>query len=140
MPTEERRKKDPQTTRLRSISPMLTVNDLDTSVAWYRDVLGLYHADTWKAPDGTPIGASLKAGAVDLLLNQDDFAKGRDRAKGIGFRMMAVTAQDLDALAEAIKSRGGTLDHEPTTQPWGTRDFAITDPDGFKITIAAESA
>ena len=46
------------------------------------------------------------------------------------------TAQELDELAAAIKARGGHLDHDPTTHPWGMRDFAITDPDGYKISIA----
>ena len=33
-------------------------------------------------------------------------------------------------------ARGGMLDQPPTDQPWGMRDFSLTDPDGFKITIA----
>ena len=41
-------------------------------------------------------------------------------------------------MAAAIKKRGGKLDSEPKDQPWGSRDFSLTDPDGFKLTIAAE--
>ena len=103
MPDEERRR-EPQRTRLRSLSPMFTVSDLDASIAWYRDVLGFHLADEWTTPDGNRIGASLRAGSVDLLLNQDDFSKGTDRPKGVGFRLYCVTAQDLDALAEAIRT------------------------------------
>jgi len=35
--------------------------------------------------------------------------------------------------------RGGTLDQPPTDQEWGMRDFSLTDPDGFKITIGRET-
>jgi uncharacterized glyoxalase superfamily protein PhnB len=45
----------------------------------------------------------------------------------------------VDSLAAAIKKRGGRLDSEPVDQPWGSRDFSLTDPDGFKITIGADS-
>ena len=49
-----------------------------------------------------------------------------------------MTAQNVDRLAQAILARGGELAQGPTDQPWGMRDFAVADPDGFKITIAAE--
>ena len=45
---------------------------------------------------------------------------------------------DIDTLAKGIVDRGGTLDQPPTDQEWGMRDFSLTDPDGFKITIGKE--
>ena len=61
---------------------------------------------------------------------------GRERQKGVGSRLHLSTAQDIDRLAAEIKARGGTLDQEPTDMPWGQRVFMITDPDGFKLSIA----
>ena len=52
--------------------------------------------------------------------------------------MYCSTGQDVDKLAAQIKARGGTLIQEPQDQPWGSRDFAVADPDGFKITIGAD--
>jgi uncharacterized glyoxalase superfamily protein PhnB len=127
-------RKQPETLRLRAVSPSLTVSDIATTVKWYCDVLGFIVVEEW-THEGRFMGATMRAGAVDFLVGQDDFAKGRDRTKGVGFRLYCRTAQDVDRLAEAVKARGGTLDQEPTTQPWGVRDFAITDPDGFKISI-----
>ncbi len=85
------------------------------------------------------VAASLEAGAVTIILGQDDWAQGRDRDEGIGFRLYCLTAQDVDQLASDIRARGGTLAWEPTDQPWGSRDFALVDPDGFKITISTET-
>ena len=82
------------------------------------------------------MGARLKAGTVEVLLAQDDFAKGRDRKKGVGFRLFCTTAQDVDQLAADVRKRGGQLAQEPTDQPWGARDFAVVDPDGFNISIS----
>lgn len=121
---------------LHDVSPTLTVGDIARSIAWYRDVLGFELAEQWEE-DGTVFGASLTAGGVTLMIGQDDWAKGRDRAKGEGFRLYCTTEQDIDELAAAIRSRGGELAQEPTDQPWGVRDFAVIDPDGFKISIAA---
>jgi lactoylglutathione lyase len=122
--------------QMTSVSPSFTANDLEKSLGWYRDVLGFTVGEKWMR-DGKMVGAELSAGPVSFMVGQDDWQKGRDRRKGEGFRLYCETRQDIDALARAIESRGGRLDEQPKDQPWGTRDFSMTDPDGFKITIAS---
>ena len=85
------------------------------------------------------VTARLKAGVATLGLSQDDFAKGRDRVKGVGIRIWAETTQDIDELAAKAKAAGVALDAEPADMPWGARAFALTDPDGFKLTISRRS-
>lgn len=131
---EEHRKK-PQTLRLREIMPTLTVDDLEASLSFYRDALGFIVDDVMEQ-DGKPVGATIKAGAVEFLLVQDDFEKGRNRDKGVGFRLYCVTQQDIDQVARDIEARGGTLVRPPQDQPWGTRDLAVVDPDGFNLSIS----
>ena len=121
---------------LRSASPSLTVNDLERSLAWYRDVLGFGVEELWKNDDGKVMGVSLKAGNVSFMIGQDDWKKGRARKKGEGFRIYCETQKNVDDLAKRIEAKGGRLDQRPTDQPWGVRDISLTDPDGFKITIA----
>lgn len=128
-------RRQPETLRLRSLMPALTVNDLAASVAWYRDVLGFIVAEEFRREDRV-VGVRLTAGTVDFLLGQDDFAKGRDRKKGVALRLYAITGQDIDQLAAAIKEKGGQLAQEPQDQPWGARDLAVVDPDGFQISIS----
>jgi len=131
-----KKRKQPETLRIRSVAPGLTVNDINRSVAWYRDVVGFVLKQKWEE-NGALLGAEMRAGNVAIWLGQDDWKKGRDRKKGEGFRIFCTTAQDVDMLAKGIKARGGALDHEPKTQSWGTRDFGITDPDGYKISISS---
>jgi uncharacterized glyoxalase superfamily protein PhnB len=121
---------------LRSASPSFTVNDLEKSLGWYRDVLGFGVEETWKNGAGKVMGVSLKAGDVSFMIGQDDWKKGRDRKKGDGFRIYCETRKSVDDLARRIEAKGGRLDSGPTDQPWGVRDISLTDPDGFKITIA----
>ena len=125
---------DGKALRLTSMNPSLTVNDLGTSMAWYRDVLGCQVGELWQQ-DGVVMGAELKAGDVTIMISQDDWKMGRDRVKGQGIRFYCSTTQDVDKMAAAIKARGGTLASEPKDE-WGMRAFSVADPDGFKITIA----
>lgn len=120
---------------LSSASPSYTVDDLGKSLAFYRDVLGFAVEQTWDE-GGKVMGVSLRAGGVSFMIGQDDWKKGRNRSKGEGFRMFCMTDKSVDTLAKAIEARGGKLDQGPRDQPWGVRDISLTDPDGFKITIA----
>jgi uncharacterized glyoxalase superfamily protein PhnB len=123
--------------RARSLSASLTVKDLQTSVRWYRDIVG-FTVDEEHEGDGVVRAISLKAGDVRLLIGQDDGAKGLDRARGEGFSLMITTAQDVDQVARRIEERGGMLEMQPTDTPWGARALRVVDPDGFRITITSE--
>jgi predicted lactoylglutathione lyase len=126
-------RQQPESLRLRSIMPSFTVNDIERSTAWYRDGLGFFVAERWEEA-GRLQGVMLKAGACQLALSQDDFSKGRDRSKGVGFRLWCETAQDVDALAKRLRAFGGTIAEEPGDH-WDTYSFTAQDPDGFRITI-----
>ncbi|MGH7617086.1 MAG: VOC family protein [Gemmatimonadaceae bacterium] len=115
----------------------LTVKDLRASLAWYRDVLG-FHVEREHEREGKLRAVSLAAGTVRVLLNQDDGAKGWDRAKGEGFSLQFITSQSVDDIAARVKKAGGTLASEPADMPWGVRMFRVVDPDGFKLTISEE--
>jgi uncharacterized glyoxalase superfamily protein PhnB len=130
-----RRRAQPEGLTLGSVAPSLTVNDVEKSLAWYRDVLGFVAKDRWEH-EGKLMGVEMQAGGVTFMLAQDDWKKGRDRVKGEGFRLYCDTAQDVDRLAAQIEARGGTLLHAPRDEPWGARAFTVADPDGFTVTIS----
>ena len=129
-------RRQPETLRLTSAGPSFTVNDIHASLAFYRDVLGFTPKERWER-GGQLLGVELVAGRVSFWIGQDDWKKGRDRVKGLGFRIYCGTSQDIDALASRIKAAGVTLAEEPKDQPWGGRDFAVVDPDGFALTFAS---
>jgi lactoylglutathione lyase len=137
-PVRDRRSREkPESLRLRSAAPGFTVNDIQKSYAFYTGVLGFTPRERWER-DGKLAGIELVAGDVTFYLGQDDWKKGRDRIKGLGFRIYCSTVQDVDALAAKVKAAGGTVTEEPVDRPWGSRDFALVDPDGYNITVSKD--
>ena len=126
------------TLKASSFSPALTVDDLERSLKFYTDGLG-FAVDERMEADGKLQGVMLKAGDATLALSQDDFAKGRDRVKGVGMSLYFETDQDVAQLGMRAKNAGITLDQDPAPLPWGPMGFRATDPDGFKITVANPS-
>ena len=133
--TRDRRKSERETLRLRSVSPIFTVTDLDRSVRFYTDVLGFIVGQRFTGSDGALQGVMLKAGVSELGLSQDDWKKGRDRQRGVAVSVWCTTVQDIDALAKRIKAGGHALTQEPKDESSGGRSLALDDPDGFHLSI-----
>ena len=118
-----------------NIMPNITANDLAASIRFYTDGLGFEIAHRHEE-EGVLKYVTLKAGGAGLSIGMDDFAKGRDRKKGVGLRLWVTTKQDVNGLADRAKKAGIRLDDGPAPLPWGPMAFAVTDPDGFKVTIS----
>lgn len=122
-----------QTLRAKALSSSLTVDDIQKSIRFFEG-LGFTAGEKWEH-NGTVTGVMMSAGDVELGLMQDDWKKGRDRKKGVGVRLHIDTTQDIDQVAANAKANGIKLDSEPREE-WGMRMFDVTEPTGFKITIA----
>jgi len=125
------------TLNARSSFASLTANDLAASLKFYVDGLGFEIVDRNEV-DGVLRFAMLKSGNVTIGIGQDDFAKGRDRVKGVGIRLWIQTGEDVVAVADRAKAAGLKLDADPAPLPWGPMAFALTDPDGFLLTVCHE--
>jgi uncharacterized glyoxalase superfamily protein PhnB len=123
------------TLQARSVLSSLTVNDLTKSTRLYTEGLGFTLQEEYKM-EGKVVGVMLASGDSGLMLTQDDFAKGKDRVKGIGMRLYLETDQDLHALARQAKAAGLSVEGDPAPLGWGPMGFSLTDPDGFKVTVS----
>jgi catechol 2,3-dioxygenase-like lactoylglutathione lyase family enzyme len=102
----------------------MRVGDLAASLAFYRDGLGLAVVHEIEGI------AVLDLGNVHLVLDaQDD---PRTPGGGASLHLYVV---DVDAFHGDLVSRGLTPDSPPDDRPWEDRDFTITDPDGYRLTI-----
>jgi len=81
----------------------LTISDLERSVAFYRDVLGLKHL--FSAPPGL---AFFAAGNLRLMLSRPEKTDAEKFSSAIYFKVA-----DIGAAHEALASRGVVLEAEP---------------------------
>ncbi len=125
--------------QISAIVPTLTVDDLQKSITFY-EALGFVIDDRWE-DKGTLLGVMMRAGKIQIGLNQDDWKKGRDRSKGVGVRLSISTTRDhVDEMAKRAKNAGITLKSEPRDTEWNSRAFELSDPSGFLLTIFSETA
>ncbi len=124
--------------QINAIVPTLTVDDLQKSISFY-EALGFAIDERWE-DKGTLLGVMMRAGTIEIGLNQDDWKKGRDRQKGIGVRLAISTtaAGNVDEIANRARNAGITLKSEPHDTEWKSRAFEISDPSGFLLTIFSE--
>lgn len=120
----------------KTLMPTITVNDLQASIRFFEG-LGFSTGERWEH-EGKLLGVSMQAGDLEVGLSQDDWKAGRDRKKGVGVRFYVSTAQNIDELAASAKKNGVALDKEPHDTQWGARAFDVTEPSGFKFTIASK--
>jgi catechol 2,3-dioxygenase-like lactoylglutathione lyase family enzyme len=105
---------------------MLGVTDVERSVAFYRDKLGL--AVQQEIPGFT----FLDGGGVTLALSRP---LARAVGKGPGDSEIVFSVDDVRAAYEALRSRGVVFTHEPrvVSGPMWAANFE--DPDGHSLSI-----
>jgi catechol 2,3-dioxygenase-like lactoylglutathione lyase family enzyme len=124
----------------------ITVNDVDESLTFYRDALGLQtHNDV--ASGGfrwVTLGSPTQPG-LEIVLSVPH--AGRSEADGNALQELLTkgvlpitgfSTDDLDATFEKIRASGAEVLQEPIDQPWGPRDCAFRDPSGNMIRISQE--
>jgi uncharacterized glyoxalase superfamily protein PhnB len=123
------------TLQAKTLMPTITVNDLQASIRFFEG-LGFATGERWEH-EGKLLGVSMQGGDLEVGLSQDDWKMGRDRQKGVGVRFYISTTQNIDELAATARKNGVALDKEPHDTQWGARAFDVTEPSGFKFTIAS---
>jgi len=129
-------RQQPETLRCKAFSAALTSDDVERSIKFWVDGVGFHVKQRWEK-DGKLLGVELVAGACMIGLSQDDWAKGRNRTKGVGMSIYAESTQGVDALAERLRARGVEFAGPDTTE-WGWRQVSLTDPDGFRFIVYEE--
>ena len=110
---------------------LLRAADLETSVAWYRDVLGLRVAREF-GTDGRITGVVFFLGGGHLEISQS--GSGAMSPNG-GALTLWLQVPDLDAEHARLVALGVTIDSPPTRMPWGLDEMWAQDPDGVRLVL-----
>ena len=115
-----------------------TVADLDRSIAFYTDILGMKVLRRRDYPDGKFTLAFVGYGdeadhtVIELTHNWETSAY----ELGNGFGHLAVAVPDAYKACEAVKARGGKVTREAGPMKFGGSVIAfVEDPDGYKIEL-----
>jgi len=127
---------------MRLLHTMLRVGDLDKSVAFYRDILGMQELRRKDYPDGEFTLSFMGYGdESDNTVLELTYNWGTDRYDlGNAYGHIAVEVPDVYKAAEAVKAGGGKIIREAGPMNAGTTIIAFAeDPDGYQIEFIGEN-
>jgi len=123
---------------MRLLHTMLRVGDLNRSLAFYCDLLGMRLLRRKDYPSGRFTLAFVGFGdehshtVLELTHNWD--TEGYDL--GTGFGHIALGVEDIYATCEALRAKGAKIVREPGPMKHGGSEIAfIEDPDGYRIEL-----
>lgn len=127
---------------MRILHTMLRVGDLERSLAFYVDVLGMRLLRRQDYPEGkftlAFVGYQDESVGAVLELTHNWGTAHYDLGNGYGHVALAV--EDAYAACDAIKSRGGKVVREAGPMQHGSTVIAfVEDPDGYKIELIQRS-
>jgi lactoylglutathione lyase len=123
---------------MRLLHTMLRVGDLDRSLAFYTELLGMRLLRRKDYPGGrftlafVGYGAESDTTVLELTHNWDTDSY----TVGSGYGHIAIGVDDIHATCAAIAAAGGRITREPGPMKHGTTVIAfVDDPDGYKVEL-----
>ena len=123
---------------MRILHTMIRVGDLERSLGFYTDVLGMKLLRRKEYPDGrftlalVGFADESEQAAIELTWNWDT----KSYELGAGFGHIAIGVPDAYAACAEIRRRGGVVSREAGPMKHGGSVIAfVQDPDGYKIEL-----
>ena len=128
---------------MRVLHTMIRVGDLDRSIQFYTDVLGMKLLRRKDYPEGkftlafVGYGDESDTAVIELTHNWDTSSY----EIGSGFGHVAIGVSDIYAVCDDIRAQGGVISREPGPMKHGTTVIAfVKDPDGYAIELIETKA
>ena len=101
---------------------VLHVKDMPTALAYYRDRLGFAVTFSWEDP---PRYVCLCLGDAAIHLNSYKAPAATS--------VVCIFCRGVDALHADLGERGANITSPLKDEPYGMREFTVTDPDGHQL-------
>jgi lactoylglutathione lyase len=128
---------------MRILHTMLRVGDLDRSIRFYTDVLGMKELSRKDYPDGkftlAFLGYAKNPDQSEIELTHNWGVERYDI--GTAYGHIAIGVDDIYKVCDRIRAAGGKITREPGPMKHGTTVIAfVEDPDGYKVELIEESS
>ncbi|HSO23984.1 MAG TPA: lactoylglutathione lyase [Chondromyces sp.] len=127
---------------MRFLHTMIRVGDLDRSIAFYTEALGMKLLRKKDYPGGrftlafVGYGDEDENAVVELTHNWDTSSYDL----GTGFGHLAIGCDDIESACERVREHGGQVTREPGPMKHGSTVIAfVKDPDGYAIEFIEKS-
>ncbi len=110
-----------------SLHPTLRYDDPRAAIAFLTGTLGLREVSVATDGSGAVVHAELGWEDGIVLLGP---RSGPDDPSGTGRAVLYLTSDDPDTVHDKAVTAGAAITMELTEQPYGSREFALTDPEG----------
>jgi lactoylglutathione lyase len=110
------------------------VNDLERTVAFYRDILGLQEVSRHKSPRGSEL-VFLKAPGSEELIEICQYPGSGPVNVPPDLTHLAFEVDDLDAFARELERKGVKLSDGPTRSSSGSLFAFVDAPEGYEIEL-----
>jgi uncharacterized glyoxalase superfamily protein PhnB len=122
---------------LSELVPLLNVEDVSSSVAFYQRALGAEVENQWES-EGRVRWARVRFDGGSLMLNQPDGASSSERRSRTEFSdaVLYLMCEDAGGLRQRLEVSGlavGPMSEED----YGNDEFALRDPDGYVIRFSS---
>lgn len=123
--------------RIQELRLVLTMDDFDHAIAFFRDAMGLEQLAAWENDGGH--GVLLDAGRATLEIFDQAQARAIDQIE-VGRRVagqvrVAFRAPDSGRTAEDLAEAGAAILAGPVLTPWGDRNVRLVGPEGIQLTL-----
>jgi predicted enzyme related to lactoylglutathione lyase len=120
---------------------VVTADDYEAAIRFYRDVLGLPERASYASPDGRVV--ILEAGQATLEIADPAQAEFIDRVE-VGRRVaghirIAFQVADAAGTTRDLAAAGAVVLAEPTRTPWQTENARLEGPAGLQLTLFSEA-
>ncbi|MEH1128762.1 VOC family protein [Micromonospora sp. CPCC 206061] len=125
---------------VRQLRIVVTADDYDAALRFYRDVLGMPEEAAFSSEDGRV--TILDAGRATLELADPNHADYVDEVE-VGRRVaghirLCFEVDDATAKTAALAEEGATVVAEPTLTPWNSLNARLDAPAGLHVTLFTE--
>jgi predicted enzyme related to lactoylglutathione lyase len=119
---------------------VVTVDDYDAAVAFYRDVVGLPERESYSSEDGRVMILEVERATLELAdRNQAEFIDRVEVGRRVaGKYRVALEVDDSAATTQRLAGNGATVIAAPTRTPWNSLNARLETPGGIQLTLFEE--